>query len=238
MKATATHFRILLAGLLLCSGLSFAQQFKAGFTIGLDAAEINGAHTLPSSRKFGKLGVTGGFLVNTKVGKKSILQLEMNFTQKGSQQRGDSLGNGAYSMEFAYIEIPVVYRHQLYFTKRGVPVNRFDLEMGASVGRLIEHHLRNAANTLFSGYDQYYNYTDVSLLLGVTCNITPRMMFSIRYSNSVIPVIKRNTPYVHFLTYTFNRGNNEVIQFALKFVFKGKAADTTPKVDATVPQDQ
>jgi hypothetical protein len=213
-----------------------AQRFKAGINVGLLASDINGADTRDKDNDFSKLGFTAGFLVNTQISKKNKFQLELNFIQKGSQQRPDSMGNGYYKIALSYVEVPLIIRRQIYFTKRQVPVNRIDLEAGVSVGRMVSHYVVNSSNTVFTGYDNLFNSTDVSLLIGADYNISKHIVFCLRYSNSVIPAIKRNTPNVHFITYTFNRGNNMVLQFTFKFVFGGKVPDTTPQVKDT--QDQ
>lgn len=230
MKTLKTSIVIALL-LLFCSRKADAQQkFRAGFTLGLSASDINGAHTIYRNRHFSKAGLIAGFLVNTQVSKKNAFQMELNFIQKGSLQRPDSLGNGYYKIALSYVEVPLLIRRQIYFTKRGAPVNRFDFEFGASVGRLVAYSVTNNANTVFTGNEtgKYLNFTDVSLLIGADCNISKNIAFCIRYSNSVIPAVKRNTPNIHFITYTWNRGNNQVLQFSIKFVFKGKTADTTP----------
>ncbi|MGZ4088275.1 MAG: porin family protein [Bacteroidia bacterium] len=224
--------------MLWCGSVAYSQTFRAGFTAGLSASDINGAHTINRNRHFSKAGLIAGFLVNTQISKKSVFQMELNFIQKGSLQRPDSLGNGYYKIALSYVEVPLLFRRQLYFTKKGVPVNRFDIELGASVGRLVGYSVTNNANTVFTGNEtaKYLNFTDVSLLIGFDCNITKTLGFSVRYSNSVIPAIK-HTPNIHFITYTFNRGNNQVLQFSLKYVLKGKATDTTPKVQDASGQD-
>ncbi len=221
-----------LAGLLFLFLIetSIAQRFRAGFTAGLVASDVNGADTRDNDNDFSKVGITAGLLVNTQVTEKTILQLELNYIQKGSLQRPDSLNNGYFKIAFNYVEFPVLLRRRVKFKIRQKPVNRFDLEAGASVGRMVSYRLINSQNTILPPADNLFNYTDVSLLVGADYNISDNFIFCLRYSNSLIPVIKKNTPNLHFITYTYNRGNNMVFQFSFKYILKPKAADTTPKI--------
>ncbi len=213
-----------------------AQTFRAGFTTGLVATEVNGA---TRSGHFHKAGVSLGLLVNTHINKKNIFQMELNYVQKGSFYRGDSLGNGRFRIALNYVEIPFLVRHKIHFLKRGKPVNRVDLEFGGSYGRMVSHRAVDGQNTILPPSNYLYNYNDISLLAGFDINITPKFIFCFRYSNSIIPSIKRNSPNLYFITYTFNRGNNMVMLFSLKFIFgNNPEAPLSNNVPDTKPDDQ
>ncbi|MGZ4100138.1 MAG: porin family protein, partial [Bacteroidia bacterium] len=123
--------------IVLFGNSGYAQRFRAGFTAGLVASDIDGADTRDNDNDFHKVGFTAGGLVNSKVGNKSTFQLELNFIQKGSTQPPDSNNNGYYKIAFSYIEIPVLIKRKIYFTIRKKPVNKIDLETGLSIGRMI-----------------------------------------------------------------------------------------------------
>ena len=196
-----------------------AQKFKAGFTLGLNATDINGADTRDNDNDFSKLGVTVGGIVSTAINEKTIFQLELKFVQKGHLDKPDSLNNGYSKISLYYSEAPVLIKRQLKFNMRKKPMTRFMLECGASVGRLVNYEVIGATNYKIYSGPELFNFYDVSLLAGLGYNFSERVSLSIRYSNSVIPVIKKNIPNPAFITYSFNRGNNMVFQFAFKFVF-------------------
>ncbi len=209
-----------------------AQQFRAGFTTGLVATGINGMPTR-DGRHFHKLGFTAGALVCTKISEKSTFQFELTFIQKGALQRPDSANNGYYKIAFDYVEIPLLIKRQVRFTKRQKPVNRVDLGMGFSVGRMVHNTVVDQTNTLLSKNSSNFNYTDVSLLAEADYNISRNVIFCFRWSNSLVPAVKRTTLNPQFITYTFNRGNNMVLNFSFKFVFGGKKAETAPAKEIT-----
>lgn len=212
-----------------------AQQFRAGFTAGLVATGINGMPTR-DGRHFHKLGFTAGGLVSSQISEKSVFQLELNYIQKGALQRPDSLNRGYYKIALAYVEIPIIVKRQIYFTVKKKPVNKVDLGIGVSVGRMVQSTVVDSSNTILSTNTNYFNTTDVSILGEVDYNISRRVIFCFRYSNSVIPAIKRTALNPQFITYTFNRGNNMVLNFSFKFVFGGKKAETAPTKEE-VPED-
>lgn len=224
-----SYFHILIiVGLCFLSIPAFSQSFKAGFHIGLTVTEINGANVSLNRRGFHKVGVTAGGVANAKVAKKTLVQFEINFTQKGSLQPPDSLNNGYYKIALGYIEIPLLLRQQIYFNYKGKRINKIDFELGASYGKMIQTNVYGNTNYQLNNAIDYYNTNDVSILAGFDFNFTKNVCFNFRYSNSVIPAIKRNALTPGFVSYTFNRGNNQVFQFGFKFLFGTQPQSKTP----------
>jgi hypothetical protein len=217
-----------------CLGFSQEKEigkFHAGLSFGAVATDINGADPKDGDNDFQKLGLTAGLLVNTKIAKSSIIQLELNYIQKGTMQRPDSLNHGYLKIALHYIEIPILIRQQIHFNYKGRRVNRVDLLAGVSVGRMIYNQSVDSTNSILPKeyVNKYYNSTDVSLLGGVCINVSKRFLIDLRYTNSLIPVIHKNPINAHFFTYTFNKGNNMVFQMCLKFVFGPKGENSRPK---------
>ncbi len=206
-----------------------AQKFRGGLSGGLVVSDIDGADTRDNDNDFHKLGFTAGGLVNAQISKKAIVQFEINYIQKGSMQPPDSLNNGYYKIALGYVEIPVLIKRQIYFNYKKKLVNKIDLEAGASYGRMIHRTVIGNTNYQISNTAPYYNLNDVSILVGADYNFTRNIYFCLRYSNSVIPVIKRNAIMPGFLTYSYNKGNNMVFQFSFKFVFGAVQGDDKPK---------
>lgn len=215
---------------------SSAQRFRAGFSAGLTVTDIDGADNIDTDDDFSKVGLTVGGLVAAQLNKKNTLQFEINYIQKGSLHppAHDSLNSGYYKIALAYLEVPLLLKRHVFFNMKKGKINKVDIGFGASAGRLIQKTVIGATNNTLTNTDNLYNYTDVSLLGEIDYNFTPNIYFCLRYSNSIIPAIKKNTPNVHFLTYTFNRGNNMVFQFSFKFIFGAKKPETVP---ATVTTD-
>ena len=210
---------------------SYAQRFNAGFSGGLVVSDIDGADTRDTDNDFHKLGFTAGGIVNTQLTKKSLLQFEINYIQKGSMQPPDSLNNGYFKIALAYVEIPILVRRQIYFNWKGKKINKIDLEAGASYGRMIQRKVVGNTNYTLSNTADYYNINDVSILVGADYNFTKNVVFCFRYSNSVIPVIKRNAIRPGFYSYAYNKGNNLAFQFSFKFLFGAKQQSERPAAE-------
>jgi hypothetical protein len=210
----------------LLAGAAVAQNFRAGFTIGATATDIDGMDTRDRDNDFNKLGYMLGGIVNSPLGKKNMFQMEMNYIKKGTMQKPDSMNNGYYKLALDYIEVPFMIRHRVHFNSSKKPIDRFDWEAGASAGRLVR-------STWMRGNYQYdvdlsrVNKIDMSIFLGVNYNISSRVYLSFRYSNSVIPAVKHDVIPGYLLTYLFNTGNNMVFQMSLKLIFGGSAEKTT-----------
>lgn len=232
------YSRILCFLPLLLAGLcGHAQTFNAGIGAGLTVSEINGANTDPNRRGFHKLGVTAGGVANFRIARKTLFQFEINYIQKGSMQPPDSLNNGYYKINLGYIEIPLLLRQQIFFNWKGKKVNKADLEFGASYGKMFHRTVIGNTNYQLNNTDPYYNTNDISLLAGIDYNFTNNICFNFRYSNSLIPAVKRSTLVNGLVSQTFNRGNNMVFQFGFKFLFttKKKSAATSG-TDTGTPQ--
>ena len=201
-----------------------AQRFRAGFAAGPVIAEINGARARVC---LNKLGFTLGGIVNSALNEKNTLQLEINYIQKGTLQRPDSNNNGHFKISLDYIEIPLLLKHRTHFSIAKKTVDKFDLEIGASFGRLVR--VKELLDNSPLSSSPKFNKTDVSVFAGLDYNIVPSVYLCLRYSNSVIPVLNKSFLPAYLFRYSYNKGNNMVFQFAFKFVF-GK---TDEKAEAT-----
>ncbi len=191
------------------------QRFRVGLTAGLLTSGIPG-----TGANSHKAGFTGGLLVNTSLKKSRILQMEINYIQKGASQFPDSANTNYFKYVFNYLEVPVLIRRRLHFTMFKKPTSSFELEAGASFGRLITYSYTGSTNYLQYLDPSTLNKTDISLLVGLNYIITPNLYLCLRYSNSVIPVLKHDGAITSSnLVYTFNAGNNVDFQITLKYVF-------------------
>lgn len=206
----------------------YCQKFNAGFSVGLTVSDIDGADTRDPDNDFHKIGFTAGGLVNTQLTKKSIFQFEINYVQKGSLQPPDSLNNGYFKIALGYVEIPLLIKRQIYFNWKQKRINKLDVEFGLSYGRMVYNNVIGGTNYTLSSASQYFNYNDISALLGLDYNFTKNIYFCFRYSNSLIPAIKKNSSnYGTQSINTINKGNNMVFQFSFKFVLNGKKQEPT-----------
>ena len=222
MKKNA--YSLLLLFLLLFQGIRAQNEngpsrFRAGLTFGAVATDIPGMDIKDNDSDFHKLGVSVGGIVNAYLNQKNSLQLEINYIQKGSSSPPDSGNINYYKFGLQYIEVPVIFKHKLHINIRRKPNDKLELEAGVSFGRLIGFTNIDQSNSPLQINESYLNTTDISLLGGISYDFTQHLSFCIRYSNSVIPVIKHNSIPSYQLINAFNNGNNQVFLFALKYIF-------------------
>lgn len=229
--------RILLAFLFFSATISnlSAQRFRAGISLGPVITDIQGADTRDFDNDFNKLGFAAGGIVNTKLTEQNSFQFEINYVTKGSMQRPDSLNMGYYKLKLNYVEVPFVFRHRMEFTLNKKPRTHLETEIGASIGRMIKYE------EIIDNYSQTFgpsnvNKTDVSILFGLNYDFNEHFYFGVRYANSVIPALKRNSINPLFLRFTFNNGNNMVWQLSFHYVFgKTKAIPDEGNGDQSTP---
>ncbi len=203
----------------------YAQHFMAGLNVAPIVTDVQGTDTRDFDNDFVKLGYSFGLFVNRQMDEKNIIQMEINLVQKGAEQLPDSNNNGYFKFRLNYVEVPILLRHHIRFNANNTFYNNFEWELGISGG-----YLYNYSYTGGNGYNLTFpqgsmNTIDVSVLGGVNYLISPSFYFGVRYSNSLIPVLKHNAiPPQSLNSYSldFNNGNNLVWAFSLKYIIAGK----------------
>ncbi|HWY35275.1 MAG TPA: outer membrane beta-barrel protein, partial [Nitrosopumilaceae archaeon] len=180
------RFSIIMMGVLslLFMKEAIAQQtekrFKAGMSLGGVISDVNGADARDGDNDFRKIGYTGGLFVNTALNPKNILQFEINYITKGSMTPPDSFNNGYFKIILSYVEVPIIVKHHIKFNVKKKPMEKFDLEGGLSVGRLVNHDVIGAANYSIADFTNAFNTTDVSLVGGIDYNFSKNVYLCIR----------------------------------------------------------
>ncbi len=226
---------IILFLIVFLSETAYAQKrFRAGLAFGPTVTEIAGIGT----RMYHKPGILTGIVLNTELGKKSALQFEIDYVNKGSLQPADSTSHGLFYLNINYIEIPILFKRHLKFNNNGKLTDRFDLEAGISysrkIGKVKERGEDNYPVTLS---ESTFNNDLLDIIVGVGFNFNSNFSFSLRYNNSVIPAVQRSALNLQFIQYTYNQGNNMSFQFVFNYVF-GKGGDKvyTPEEPAAPQQ--
>ena len=217
-------------GILLLSLQGNAQRFRAGLIAGLVASDVAGMDLYDFDNDFHKAGLTGGAFVNAKFTEKNSLQFEILYTQKGSWQPPvDSAHPDYYKLNLDYIEVPVIFRHKFHIQVKSVTTDRFALELGPSFGariRIEQNGLFYKDGMFYSGYfkDDDFRKTELAFHIGICYNFYKNFMFDVRYSNSILPVTSRRDIFNNFFRYTFNKGDNMVFNFTLRYIFMKEEA--------------
>ncbi len=217
--------KLLFSILVMIASNASAQRFKPGIVLGLAATDIVGVD--PYDDDFHKAGVTVGGLLNTRLSDKNSIQFEILYTQKGSLQPADSTNNFTFlKMSLDYVEVPIMIKRTIKFNVNKKPVDRFYLEIGPSIGRLVRVNINSNGSIFDSGN---FRKNEVAINAGVGCILFNNLSFNFRFSNSIIPVVNHPEQINSFFWYSFNKGDNVVLSFTLRYIFSTERKEETNK---------
>ena len=202
--------RVTLILVILVSGIpSYAQQFNAGASFGVNASQVSG----DGYAGFDKAGITAGIFSNTRFTKNFNFQFEINYSEKGSRKnaRPDKNDNDFFLLRMPYIEVPVM----LLYKK-----NKFTYEGGFSYSRLLSYYLEdeNGRFKIEEQLNQFSN-SDFSFLMGINFNFSENLIMNWRFYTSFIPFRE----YDSVGSQLFDRGMyHHYVGFSMKYQFLGE----------------
>ncbi len=218
MKKLLLLFTLLTAYCLLPTS-SHAQSFGGGLIGGVTFSQLLGTDIYG----FQKVGFTGGVYANRPIKKKSAVQIEMVFIQKGLRKvYKDSVSGGTtfVNRNLNYIEVPLLFRSKLK--------GRFDFELGLSGAVLLSTRFRNenGEGEMYDFNQQAFNRFELGCLGGLNFKISDSFDLNFRYLNSIIRVRKHQAGQTQMYGgLRLNRGEyNSVLQLSLRYKFNGKSA--------------
>lgn len=203
------EFSLLLFFCLVLSTAVNSQSFNAGFLAGVNASHASG----DGYSGFHKAGLFVGLFSNVDLSTKVNLQMEINYTQKGSRKNpftseGD---NDFFLMRLNYIEIPVLVRTHY---------KRFIFEGGGYYGQLVNSYLEdeNGPFDIPEQLNQFHNY-DVGISVGIYFKFTESLLMNWRFSNSVLAFRE----YDSGANFRFDNGMfHHVMSVNVRYVFYGE----------------
>lgn len=200
-------FKLIVIGILLVFSLSiYGQDFNGGVLGGINATQVFG----DSFSGPNKAGLYLGVFVNRYFSKRSSIQLELDFIQKGSRKNpNSSTGDyNSYLLKLNYIELPVLYKYD--FAEKGT------LEAGLTLGVLVNNYEEANGSTDVSGEE--FNSLDFGADIGIYYTLVKNLRINLRISSSIIPI----RPHSSGQTYRLNGGQyNQGIAFILYYIIPG-----------------
>lgn len=150
--------------------------FTGKLILGINGTQIDG----DDLSGFNKPGLLAGGALNIGLGSKSGLQLELLYTQRGSQpSKQERAGYGQIVWNVQYISIPVFFNYEL--------VDKFYLKLGLSFNPLLRSSRKyGSADPIINTAD--FRSLDVSTFFGVAYQFTPEWEVSFRHSYSIFPI--------------------------------------------------
>ena len=177
--------------ILICCRLEGQEQrFKAGLTIGVNAAQIDG----DISAGYNKLGLVAGLQGVTILGPKSELLIELLYSQRGSQPE-IFLNNNFFPFKIKtdFVEIPVMFSYKDWLDEEDEYYKLY-FQGGFSYGRLIKTEIEDEAiNSDLVTLADHFRKDDFSFLVGATYFTGAHLAFSFRWSRSITLLYKNGS---------------------------------------------
>lgn len=175
------------------------QSFKAGLSFGMTTSQISG----DGLGGWDKFGLTGGAFVSAPLSKKNGFRIGLNYADKGSRTKRDTLNFNTFAFRLRYIEVPVQYTFQN---------GPFTFLSGLYYGRLIRQDI--LANSLTYDVDPAFRNYDIGVAFGATLQMGEHFFIEGRFSSSVVPT--RPSPNFANPNSYYERGNyNQVLYFLI-----------------------
>ena len=195
---TLTRF-FFLAFLLLPMTSDAQQAFKAGVSFGMTTSQISG----DGLGGWDKFGLTGGAFVSAPLSSKNGFRIGINYADKGSRTKRDTLNFNTYAYRLRYVEVPIQYSFQN---------GPFTFLSGLYYGRLIKQDVLSNYAT-FDVNPPFRNF-DIGIALGATLQMGDHFFLEGKFSSSVIPT--RPSPnFANPISY-YEKGNyNQVLYFLI-----------------------
>ncbi len=150
-----------------------------------------------------KFGITGGAFVSAPLSSKNGFRIGLNYADKGSRTKRDTLNFNTFAYRLRYIEVPVQYSFQN---------GPFTFLTGLYYGRLIKQDILANALT-YDVIPAFRNY-DVGITFGATLQMGDHFFIEGRFSSSMIPT--RPSPNFANPNSYYEKGNyNQVLYFLI-----------------------
>lgn len=188
---------------------SLAQSFTGAIHAGVSATQVAG----DGLSGYHKAGIIAGGSVYTKLSEKFVAEMEIQYIQKGSKTKLDSLNYYYYKMSLAYIEVPILIQYNYS--------RRFQFYAGISIGQLIASKEEDFGGEIPNTLE--FEKNDFSFFGGFNFGFSEKFLAVFRLSNSFLPIrrVGADTPLLQNI---ISGQYNTVIELKLKYRLL-KAAD-------------
>ena len=150
-----------------------------------------------------KFGLTGGAFVSAPLSSKNGFRIGINYADKGSRTKRDTLNFNTYAYRLRYVEVPVQYSFQN---------GPFTFLSGLYYGRLIKQDVLSNSYT-YDVTPPFRNF-DIGIALGATLQMGDHFFLEGKFSSSVIPT--RPSPNFANPNSYYEKGNyNQVLYFLI-----------------------
>ena len=201
------------AVLLFCGFLALninGQNFGGGFILGLSSSQVGGDNLAG----FHKAGLLIGIFANKNISEYLSFQMEMTYTQKGSNNSKMNDNSHPYylrqDISLSYVEVPLLLKYH--------QSNKLKIETGVITGYLIDGYYNDISGEMPNNMNPFVNY-DIGVLIGIDYKYSKNISLNTRLSNSILPIGTEDyESQSSFNSYTKGKYNS-VLSFSLYYNF-------------------
>ncbi|MDD5572152.1 MAG: porin family protein [Bacteroidales bacterium] len=157
-----------------------SQNFKGGIIAGMSASQISG----DKLTGFYKAAPIFGGFTRLNFNEKNMMEFDLYYIGKGSHKTIDTINFEFYTLKLGYIEALFLYRYRIKY---------FFLEGGVSFAVLTNSSEEFETGIYKPGVDRpAFNKFDYNFHVGLGYPIGKKIIFSARFSRSLMPVRGQN----------------------------------------------
>ena len=186
------------------------QQFQGGLVIGVTTTQVSG----DGLGGWDKFGVVAGGWVNMPVFAEWSLQLGMNYINKGSKTKRDTINFESFGYYLNYVDVPILLQRHLTLRSKF----KADVGFGPYAGFLLNQKIKS------NGIDREVTppFERYDIGLNASCKLwwSSTIFTSLAFTTSVLPT-RPNPSSVNPGSYYEKGTYNQTIQFCLGKKFGG-----------------
>ncbi len=197
--------RLILFLLLISAKMNAQEHFNWGLKEGITRAQVSGN----MYKGFYKSGFAGGAFIKGRLLGNWTAAIDVMYVECGSIKRSVYTGGhvNSYFLQLSYLQIPLLFQYH---------IERVGIEFGPGYGILMKAKEIIVKDGIAYPGTQSFNKDEINFNIGVTYSFSSRFGYSIRYTNSTVPIRRngyntakwmqygqKNNVFVLCLTYEF-----------------------------------
>lgn len=174
--------RVIFFLFLISNKINAQEHFNWGLKEGISRSQVSGI----TYKGFYKSGFAGGAFIKGRLAGNWTAAIDVMYTECGSLRRSVySNGNvNSYFLQLNYVQIPLLFQYH---------IARVGIEFGPGYGILMKTKEINVLDGISYSGTKRFNKDEINFNIGVTYSFSSRFGYSLRYTNSIVP-IRRNGP--------------------------------------------
>lgn len=179
-----------------------AQNFNAGFTLGLAATQVDG----DSYGGFNKAGPVAGIWIGRNFHDNWFGRMELRYVQKGSYAKTSQESSSFYRIRLHYFEVPLFVGYRFG--------NSFQALAGFSLGYLGKAEEMTDQGSFPDENIAAFKKYEFAGIGGIEYNYSERWAVGLFFCYSIFPI----RPYDNNITYRLDKGQyNQVLEFNVRY---------------------